>query len=129
MSLLLVVASGWKLGAGIRGIDEGEEIGGIVQDCVELEIETLQSAAHDFALYRSKNLNRQLVHLIPKVLTGEEVDVCVGELAQRGRTRPLSKSALACGMTSPTNTAQLEGLANAETIVTFGATAWVRKKA
>jgi hypothetical protein len=125
MSLLLVVASGGKLGTAIRGIDEGEKIGGVVEDCVELEIEALQSATYDFTLYRSKNLNWQLVHLIPEVLTGKKVDVCVGEFAERRRTCPLSKSALARGMTSPADTSQLEGLANAETIVTFGVAVWV----
>jgi hypothetical protein len=105
MPLLLVVASRGELGSGVRGIDEGEEIGGVVEDCVKLEVEVLQSAPYDFALYRCKNLNRQLVHLIPEVLTGKQVDVYLGEFAQRRRTRPLGKSALARGMTSPADTA------------------------
>jgi hypothetical protein len=84
MALLFIVASGGKLGTRIRGIDEGEEIGGVVKDGVELEIETLQSAAYDFAFNGGKDLNRELVHLIPEVLTGKQVDVCVGEFAEGG---------------------------------------------
>jgi hypothetical protein len=105
MPLLLVVASGGELGSGIRGIDEGEEIGGVIEDCVELEIEALQSAAYNFVLYGCKDFNRQLVHLIPEVLTGEQVDIYLGEFAQSRRTCPLGKSALARGMTSPADAA------------------------
>lgn len=84
MALLFIVASGGKLRTGVRGIDEGEEIGSVVKDGVELEVETLQSAAYDFAFNRGKHLNRELVHLIPEVLTGKQVDVCVGEFAEGG---------------------------------------------
>ena len=126
MPLLLVVASGGELGSDIRGIDEGEEIGGVVEDCVELEIEALQSTAYDFAFYGCEDLNRQLVHLIPEVLTGKQVDVYLGELAQSRRACPFGKSSLARSMTSPADTAQLEGLTSAETIMALGAAPWVR---
>jgi hypothetical protein len=126
MSLLFVVAACRELGASIRGIDEGEEIGGVVQDRVELEVEALQSAGHDLSLYGCKDLNRQLVHLIPEVLTGKQVDVYLGEFAQSRRPCPLGKSSLARAMTSSADTAQLEGLTRAETIVAFRAATRVR---
>jgi hypothetical protein len=70
-----------------------------------------------------------LVHLIPEVLTGKQVDVYLGEFAQRRRACPLGKSSLARSMTSPADAAQLEGLTRAQTIVAFGAATWVRDMA
>jgi hypothetical protein len=45
---------------------------------------TLQSAAYDFAFNGGKHLNRELVHLIPEVLTGKQVDVSVGKSSEGG---------------------------------------------
>ena len=103
----------------VRG-DEGEEVRGVEEQRVERELESLHHLGNQLLLNGFDELDGQLVHLVPEVLTGQPVQVGTGQLPQGRRLGPLGKAALAGCMASAPDGNERQGLANAEAVVLPG---------
>lgn len=53
----------------VEGIDEGEEIGGIKEDLLQVDLELPHHLGHDIALDGGDRLAGHPVHVIPEALT------------------------------------------------------------
>ena len=122
---LFVPAPLGQFAALVEGVDEGEVIGGVVQDGVFAQRKQLAEARHQVLLNRFQVLGLDLVHVVPEPLTRQ--------LPLLGRTQSrqdavlvpvLVKGALAAGIDHPVDGRQHQILTHTELGTTLGLHRW-----
>jgi len=81
----------------IEGVDEGEEVGGIEENALEVEVELADELRGEIALDGDEVLSGDAVHVVPEALAGELAGLEAEQPPQHGGFEPLGNAGLAAG--------------------------------
>ena len=68
---VLALAALSERGAFVEGVDEGEEIRGVEEDSLQIDVELAHHVRHEVSLDGDDRIVRHPVHVVPKALAGE----------------------------------------------------------
>ena len=89
-ALLLVMAALRQLGRG-AGVDVGEEVGAIVDQGAEIELESLDEPLSQLPLGLQDLVGGNEIHVVPEVLGGEQCGIDREQAGEDGAAVPVSQ--------------------------------------
>ena len=117
--VLLVVAAGGQLGRG-AGVDEGEEIGAVIDQGAQGQAQLLDEPLGERLLDGADVRLADLVHVVPEGLAGELVGGGGQQARQDGVVVPMGQLGLAGGVGGAVDGGQQQVLADREALVALG---------
>ena len=116
---LLVVAALWELGL-VAGVDEGEEVGAVVSEGAERQLEFGDKPLRQFAFGGDDLRFLDQVEVVPEGLARELVAGGGDEPRERGVAIPVGKAEFAGGTDRPVDRSQKQILAHGKALSAFG---------
>ncbi len=104
-ALLGVAAAGDRVAA-VAGVDEGGEVGRVVDERLRGKRETRERAAGDLRLRFGDRLLAQAIHRLPEALRGEDLGRQRDEPGKRGLHVPVGEGPLGAGADGPVDRRQ-----------------------
>ena len=109
-----------QLAGWVEGIDKGKEIGGVVGQAMQVEVEFAQQVGHEVGLDAGDGVLIGALHMVPKALAGEEFHGDGAEADERGARIPVGEGALALRRGAAIDGGQEQILRGRDSLMAFG---------